>query len=75
MFTDSTGVYEIVPNGSNWMVRWMLPNEAYRVMRGVYNLYNTSRTPPLRMSGRRLNRFQKLSRSYTNRCASSAYLQ
>lgn len=51
MFTDSTGVYEIVPNGSNWMVRWMLPNEAYRVMRGVYNLYNTSRTPPFNAPG------------------------
>ncbi len=36
MFTDSTGVYEITrPGGSGapWIVRWMLTDEAYRVMR------------------------------------------
>jgi hypothetical protein len=35
MFTDETGVYEIVPGSSNTTgaVQWMLPNEAYRVMR------------------------------------------
>lgn len=51
MFTDSTGVYEIVPAGSAWAVRWMLPNESYRVMRGVYNLYNTSRAAPFNVPG------------------------
>lgn len=36
MFTDSTGVYEVVqPGGPNtdWQVRWMLTNEVYRAMR------------------------------------------
>jgi hypothetical protein len=35
MFTDGSGVYEIVQpdSGGDWVVRWMLTNEAYRVMR------------------------------------------
>ncbi|MCB8933625.1 MAG: hypothetical protein H6534_09300 [Chthonomonadaceae bacterium] len=45
MITDSTGVYEVVeradprppltqdPSGKAWVVRWMLPREAYRVIR------------------------------------------
>jgi hypothetical protein len=37
MFTDSTGVYEvfqpIVGADQPWVVRWMLPREAYKVMR------------------------------------------
>lgn len=41
MFTDATGVYEIVnpsgtPNG--WTVRWMIPNEAYRFLRNSPSL-------------------------------------
>lgn len=56
MFTDSTGVYEIVPvtpdgSGNRWRVRWMLPNEAYRVMRGIYNLYDTTRPAPFNVPG------------------------
>ncbi|MBX7133762.1 MAG: hypothetical protein K1X67_13900 [Fimbriimonadaceae bacterium] len=37
MFTDNTGVYEIVKSGQDWVVRWMLPNEAFRVMRRMPN--------------------------------------
>lgn len=45
MITDATGVYEVVqradprppgmrdPSGQAWVVRWMLPREAYRVIR------------------------------------------
>ena len=33
MFTDEGGAYEIVPVGATWRVRWMMPNEAYRVLR------------------------------------------
>ncbi|HRF60416.1 MAG TPA: hypothetical protein PLH94_10965 [Fimbriimonadaceae bacterium] len=38
MFTDATGVYEVIdtnpnPTQSTWTVRWMLPNEAGRVIR------------------------------------------
>ncbi len=33
MFTDSTGVYEIVNTGTSWEVRWMLPEAAYKFMR------------------------------------------
>jgi hypothetical protein len=33
MFTDATGVYEIVNNGGTWQVDWMLPREVYQVMR------------------------------------------
>ena len=45
MLTDSTGVYEVVlrpdprpagvrdPSGNAWIVRWMLPREAFRVIR------------------------------------------
>lgn len=33
MFTDSTGVYEVINNGTDWVVRWMMPNEVYRYMR------------------------------------------
>ncbi len=33
LFTDSSGVYEIVKSGSEWRVVWMLPRNAYRVMR------------------------------------------
>lgn len=36
MFTDSTGVYEVVrPGGpgAQWVVRWMMPTEVYRVLR------------------------------------------
>ncbi len=35
MFTDSTGVYEIVKSGSDWVVTWMLTNDAYKAMRGL----------------------------------------
>jgi hypothetical protein len=38
MFTDATGVYEIVnPTGapSAWGVRWMIPNEAYKFLRNA----------------------------------------
>lgn len=35
MFTDSTGVYEVIQPvpGGDWEVRWMMPNETYRVLR------------------------------------------
>lgn len=35
MFTDATGVYEVVQNVANgpWVVRWMMPNEVYRYLR------------------------------------------
>lgn len=35
MFTDSEGVWEIIQPAANgpWIVRWMLPREAYRVLR------------------------------------------
>src|SRR6185503_827190 len=33
MFTDEGGAYEIVPAGATWRVRWMMANEAYRVLR------------------------------------------
>lgn len=33
MITDSNGVFELVPSGGAWQVRWMLPREAYLVMR------------------------------------------
>lgn len=51
MFTDATGVYEVVPTGGAWQVQWMLPNEAYRVMRGVYNIYDTTRPAPFNVPG------------------------
>ncbi|MER3463016.1 MAG: hypothetical protein C4342_08665, partial [Armatimonadota bacterium] len=36
LFTDSTGVYEIARNASGqWETIWMMPNEVYRVLRGV----------------------------------------
>jgi len=39
MLTDSSGVYEVwqQPNSTDWQVRWMLPNEAYRAIRRVGN--------------------------------------
>jgi hypothetical protein len=37
MFTDNTGVYELVKSGNTYNVRWMLPNEAFRVMRRFPN--------------------------------------
>lgn len=33
MFADNDGVYEIYHNGTDWVVNWMLPKAAYRVMR------------------------------------------
>ncbi len=35
MYTDASGVYEIVPNTAQnrWDVRWMLPNQAYQAIR------------------------------------------
>jgi hypothetical protein len=33
MFTDSTGVYEIVKNGATWEVVWMMPKIVYQVLR------------------------------------------
>ncbi|MCX7800864.1 MAG: hypothetical protein N2109_11040 [Fimbriimonadales bacterium] len=33
LFTDASGVYEIVKSGSEWRVVWMLPRNAYRVLR------------------------------------------
>lgn len=35
MFTDATGVYEIMPSNvaGQYQVRWMLPREAYKVLR------------------------------------------
>lgn len=33
MFTDNTGVYELVEKGGVWQTRWMLPSEAFVVMR------------------------------------------
>lgn len=35
MFTDNDGVYEVWDNSGVWTVRWMLPKEAYKVMRRV----------------------------------------
>ena len=35
MFTDATGVYEVVRNGNTWGVVWMMPNTVYRALRGV----------------------------------------
>jgi hypothetical protein len=35
MFTSAAGVFEIVQSGSDWVVRWMVNREAYRVMRGI----------------------------------------
>lgn len=37
MFCDNSGVYELVKSGQDWVVRWMLPNEAFRVMRRFPN--------------------------------------
>lgn len=34
MFTDPSGVYEVVQVGNEWVVRWMILRENYRVMRG-----------------------------------------
>lgn len=33
MFTDEGGAWEIVPSGADWRVAWMMPREAYRVIR------------------------------------------
>jgi hypothetical protein len=33
MYTDASGVYEIVKNGTVWQVDWMLPKQAYLAMR------------------------------------------
>jgi hypothetical protein len=35
MYTDSSGVYEIVKNGTDWEVVWMMPRIAYQVLRRV----------------------------------------
>lgn len=51
MFTDSKGVYEIVPVGSTWTVDWMLPNEVYRVMRGTNAVFDTSGSAPFNGPG------------------------
>jgi len=42
MFTDGNGVFEIVQNVANgpWVVRWMMPNSAYRFLR------NNAGAPP-----------------------------
>jgi len=44
MFTDSSGVYEIVKSGADWTVEWMLTREAYRSMRR-FNDIPTSDNP------------------------------
>ena len=53
MFTDATGVAtRSLPWSGVWTVDWMLPNQAYRVMQGVYNLYDktSSREPVLHIT-------------------------
>lgn len=35
MYTDSSGVYEVVQNGAQWDVVWMMPNAVYESIRGV----------------------------------------
>lgn len=55
MFTDATGVYEIVqPGGPNtdWQVRWMLTNEVYQSLRcriGAPNVNISLNANPLRL--------------------------
>lgn len=42
MFTDATGVYEALKVGSDWNVRWMLPNAAGTAIRRRLNLDDPS---------------------------------
>ena len=35
MLTDASGVYEVRRNGNVWSTIWMMPNEIYRLIRGV----------------------------------------
>ncbi|MBS1721322.1 MAG: hypothetical protein JST35_12840 [Armatimonadetes bacterium] len=51
MFTDATGIYEMVQNAGVWTVRWMLPNSVYRVMRGIRNTYDTTLSAPFNTPG------------------------